>query len=207
MKRIVLVLGVALSIVLCASCSSTNSNVRVQAEQVSVSGVSIAIIGDVIQTSSQGNGRIFTLHHSAQEILAIARNVAALYGFVVVDPVSADYIIDFNQAVSDGGACIEGTDSVELDLSYSISVLTFGAFPATGVHCMVVTAELSANFSDEPQLMGEFVSNKGIVEVYAGANEIVNYKRTVQRKDEARGLEFSIGALLTEMINEGAFEP
>jgi len=195
--------------ILMASCSTTTSDVRqlaVGKGLESAKGVLLAIEGDSIQTSSQGDSRILSLHSSGQEILDIARNVARLYGFNVVNIAQANYVIDISSAVPDGGACIQGAESAELGLSYSLSLITFGAFPATGVHCLVVEAGLYSYLAEEKTLMAEFVSDVGQVEVFAGSNEIDNYRRVVKPGDELRGIEASIGGLLSEIIREGAFE-
>lgn len=198
-------LGLVLSVCLVA-CSSTGSNIRQFHAGDRVEGVTLSIGVAGLSTSFQGSSRILTLHHSAAEVLAIAESVAALYGFRVMPAEQADFLIELHQVIPDGGDCVSTADAAELGISYSISLLTFGAFPATAVHCMVVEATLSANDPEEPFVMGDFVSNAGEIEVYAGINDLDNYQGTVKPNDEARSLEVSIAAMLSEMIREGAFE-
>ena len=62
------------------------------------------------------------------------------------------------------------------------------------------------NFGGEKELMGEFESNTGSVELVAGVNDLKVYQRAVKPEDERLGLEASIGGLLSELIEEGAFQ-
>ena len=99
-----------------------------------------------MRTSFQNSGRLYKLHSDANTIVAIARIVARHYGFTVVEPQQAEYIIEIHSALPDGGACVSGVEAAELDASYTISILTLGAFPATAVHCLVVDASLYSQF-------------------------------------------------------------
>lgn len=197
-----------LSVLLLSGCSTTGSDVRQMStitDLSSAAGVLVAVTGEQIQISSQDGGRLYKLHSRPAEVLESARVVAEHYGFVVVDVARADYVFNVKSAVPDGGACMGGVDAAELNVSYTLSLLTLGAFPATAVHCMVVVIELYSRINGEQELMGEFMSNSGSVEVMAGANDLRNYQRTVDASDEKRALEESIGSLYSEIINEDAF--
>ena len=189
-------------------CSTTGSDVRLVSTKTDLStarGVLVAITGEQIQISLQDSSRLYKLHSSSAEVLDLARTIAIHYGFELVDVAAADYVFNVTSAVPDGGACMEGVDSAELDVSYTLSLLTLGAFPATAVHCLVVTMELYSVRDGEQDLMGEFISNAGSVEVVSGVKNLRNYRRLVDARDEKRALEVSIGTLYSEVISEDAF--
>lgn len=196
-------------ILLCSAilgCSATQSDVRQQKAEQLPKNVKMAILGGGLTTSSQEGGKLYILHHSPLQVLAIAKEVALLYGFELVDEQDAEYLIELNKATPDGGACVSGLEAAEFNVSYSLSLLTLGAFPATNVHCVVIEAGLFKQANPERELMAEFLSNAGEIEVYAGVNDLKSYQRTVKPEDEAKALELSLGALYAEMIREGAFD-
>lgn len=194
---------------LLSACSTTTSNVRDVMEEVDRSELSyirMAITGDVIQTALQDSERLFELHSTRSEILDLIRTVARYYGFTLVDESEADFILDIQQAVPDGGACVHGVESVRDGFTYSTSVITFGIVPAKAAHCIVVTAELYQGYKDETTIIGEFISNRGWVRIYAGVGELDNYRKTVKKRDEIRAIEASAAGLLNLLIEEGAFK-
>lgn len=192
-----------------SACSTTTSNVRdvmAEVDRSELNYIRLALTGQSIQTSSQDSGRLYELHNSEQEVLELARAVAHFYGFTLVPPASADFILDINEAVPDGGACVYGVESVRDGFTYSASVATFGVVPAKAAHCMVVVGSLYSGAIAEENLIGEFISNVGWVRIYAGAGELPDYRRTVTKRDEVKALEASFAGLLNELINEGAFK-
>ena len=78
--------------------------------------------------------------------------------------------------------------------------------PAKTAHCLVITAELYEGYRDDSTAIGEFISNRGWVRIYAGVGELSNYRKTVTKRDEVRALEASMAGLLNLLINEGAFK-
>jgi hypothetical protein len=224
----------ALSIVLSA-CSTTKSDVHEIIEAVdrsSIQGVQLVVDGNDIQLTSQTVGSIFTLHQNSQEVRRLAELVAQRYGFKVVEEkvrselggaVALDGTGEQNEntemrdentgfylnlliAMPDGGACLEGLSTAAKNLSYTASVITFGVTPASTEHCLVVVAELYEYQDNQRVLVGEFSSNLGRVDLYAGANEIDNYQLNVDKKDEIRSLEVSFAGLLNSMLAEDAFK-
>lgn len=167
--------------------------------------IKIAVRANQARTSSQAHGRIYTLHHGGAELKSLAEGVAKYYGFSVEPENQAQFLLEVNEAVPDGGACFEGVRSVGHGLSYSLSVLTFGVTPALNGHCLFVTASLYRRVAGEFEIVGDFFSNEGKVDVLAGANEVDNYQLTVEKVDEARGLEVSIAGLFNQMLYEEAF--
>jgi len=200
----------ALCVLLLSACSTTQSDVRIVSQSADLGaakGVPLSVVGKGMQTSYQDSGRLYTLHTNREDIIAISRVVARHYGFKLVPPEKARYEIEISSAVPDGGACMSGVDSAEINVSYSLSLLTLGAFPATAVHCLVVEVALYKMLDQgERELMAEFSDNSGQVEAIAGVNDLKSYQRTVKAEDERRGLEVSFGQLLKTMIDEGAFE-
>ncbi len=196
--------------VLCLSaCSTTPSNVRnllTEADIERVAGTTLAIFGEQIQTSSQGDTRIFTLHHQPREIVQLGETVARAFGFLLVEKDAASYHLRIQRAAPDGGACVEGWSAAGEGAAYTASVLTLGILPARGAQCLVVSAELYAMIGGASQLLAEFESNAGQVTIVAGAREVDRYRNSVDRADELRALETSIGALFQTMIRQGAFD-
>lgn len=209
MKRCI-PLWLALACLTCLpGCSTTQSDVRqvaIATDRSSAENTRLAVVGPNMTVSFQDSGSLHTLHSRADTVLAIGRIVARHYGFLIVSESEADFVLEVRKAFPDGGACISGVESAELDASYTLSLLTLGAFPATAVHCLVVQAALYAREGGEKELMGEFESNAGSVELVAGINDLKVYQRTVKAEDERRGLEASFGGLLSELIEEGAFQ-
>lgn len=210
LKKQLLMCGILAVIAMISACSTTQSDVRrvsIATDRSSAIDTLLAVTGQNIRTSFQDSSALHTLHSDADTVLAIARIVARHYGFTLVAESEAEYVLDIKSAVPDGGACVDGVESAELNASYTLSLLTLGSFPATAVHCLVVNAELYDKRSrDERMLMGAFESNAGSVELVAGINDLKVYQRTVKPDDERRGLEASFGALLSELIDEGAFQ-
>lgn len=196
------------ALLLIAACSASQSNVRQSAESTdrsSANGVKLAIDVTQLQTSSQEGGGLFTLHASRAEVQAIAERIAGFYGFEPVPEAEASFKLDIKRAVPDGGACTEGVEAAEVNVSYTLSLLTLGAFPATKFYCMLVVVDLYDTRTGQTFEMGEFFSNKGLVEAYAGINTLKSYRRSVDRAEEVKGLESSFGEIMSEIINEGAF--
>lgn len=198
-----------LVVMVLSACSTTPSNVRtlLNDEDIArVSGTSLAIFGDQIQTSSQGDTRIFTLHHQPDDIVQLSETVARAFGFLLTEKNLADYHLRILRATPDGGACVEGWSAAGEGASYTASVLTLGILPARGAQCLLVSAELFAVIAGTPQLLAEFESNDGQVTIVAGARDVDRYRSSVDRADELRALEASIGALFQTMIRQGAFD-
>lgn len=191
-----------------AACSASQSNVRQSAESTdrsSANGVKLAIDVSQLQTSSQEGGGLFTLHASRAEVRAIAERIAGFYGFEPVPEAQASFKLDIKRAVPDGGACTEGVEAAEVNVSYTLSLLTLGAFPATKFYCMLIVVDLYDTRNGQIFEMGEFFSNRGLVEAYAGVNTLKSYRRSVDRAEEIKGLESSFGEIMSEIIDEGAF--
>ncbi|MFT7185589.1 MAG: hypothetical protein ACI84K_000969 [Pseudohongiellaceae bacterium] len=213
-----IIVTVSLCLVL-AACSSTTSDVRQIIDTVdrsSIQGVQLMIGGEGIQLTSQTSSSIFTLHQNAEEVRRLAGLVAQRYGFTVLEengrsalegavPENTGFYMNILSAMPDGGECLEGLAAAAKNLSYTGSVLTFGVAPASAEHCLVVKAELYQYLDNQRVLVGEFSSNLGRVEVYAGANEIDNYQLNADKRDEVRSLEVSFGGLLNTMLIEDAF--
>lgn len=192
-----------------SACSTTTSNVRdvmAEVDRSDLSYIRLAVTGERIQTSSQDSGRLYELHSSAKGILELSNAVAHYYGFTMVAPDEADFVLDIVQAVPDGGACVYGMEAARDNITYSTSVITFGVVPAKAAHCMVIVANLYAGQVAEENLIAEFLSNVGWVRIYAGAGELSDYRKTVTKRDEVKALEASFAGLLNELINEGAFK-
>ncbi len=212
MKKILSVTFTIIVSLMFSACSTTTSDVHQIIDSVdssSIKGLKLVVGGDDIQRTFQTSSRIYSLHQSAEEVKNITALVANRYGFEVLGAGlenSADFYINLTAAMPDGGTCIEGLSSAAKNLSYTGSVLTLGIAPVSGEHCLIVVAELYQYQGNERVLIGEFRSNLGRVEVYAGANEIDNYQLTVDKRDEIRSLEVSLGGLLRNMISEEAFQ-
>ncbi|MCH2158960.1 MAG: hypothetical protein MK096_09330 [Oleiphilaceae bacterium] len=198
-----------LSLTVISGCSTTTSNVHDVMEEVDrsdLSYINIAVTGAEIQTALQDSGRLFELHHRSAEVLNLIQDVVRYYGFNLVDEDEADFVLDIQQALPDGGACVHGMESFRDNFTYSTSVLTLGIVPAKGAHCIVITAGLYTEYVDDSTAIGEFISNTGWVRIYAGVAEIDNYRKTVTKRDEIRALEASAAGLLNLLIEEGAFK-
>lgn len=192
-----------------SACSTTTSNVRdvmAEVDRSELAYVRIAVTGEKIQTALQDSGRLYELHSRSSEVLELAQAVAKYYGFSVVDPSEADFVLDLQQAVPDGGACVYGMEAARDSFTYSTSVITFGVVPAKAAHCLVVSAELYEGEKNETNVLGEFISNRGWVRIYAGIGELPNYRKTVTERDEIKALEASFAGLYNLLINEGAFK-
>lgn len=190
-------------------CSTTTSNVRdvmAEVDRSELSYIRMAVTGDVIQTALQDSERLFELHRNSAEVLELVQTVVRYYGFTLVDESEADFVLDIQQAVPDGGACVHGVESFRDGFTYSTSVVTFGIVPAKAAHCIVIAAELYQGYKDETTVIGEFISNRGWVRIYAGVGEIDNYRKTVKERDETRAIEASTAGLLNLLIEEGAFK-
>lgn len=196
-------------VVLLASCSTTNSDVRdimVDLEDPSYTSlIKVAIESNTVRTSSQAWGRIYTLHHESEEIHQMAESVARFYGFTVVPKDQAQFYIAINEAVPDGGACMGTMESISSDTTYVLSTLTLGVLPAHSAYCLFVTASLYRKVEGDWDIVGDFFSNDGRLNVVAGANELTSYELVVDKTDEAKSLETSIGGLLNQMLYNEAF--
>lgn len=196
-------------IVVLNGCSTTTSNVRdvmAEVDRSELAYIRMAVTGDVIQTALQDSERLFELHSNSAQVLELIRTVVRYYGFTLVDESDADFVLDIQQAVPDGGACVHGVESFRDGFTYSTSVVTFGIVPAKAAHCIVISAELYQGYKDETTVIGEFISNRGWVRIYAGVGEIGNYRKTVKERDEIRAIEASAAGLLNLLIDEGAFK-
>ena len=194
------------------ACSTTSSDARsilsgVSKEDKSIhSAIALTITSTELITSSQGSGKLFKLHETKAEINQLAVNIARLYGFNMVAPDVAEFEMTLKLAQPDGGDCIEGLGVAAKGLSFSASILTLGMSPATSSHCFVVVADLHYIEGESSELVGEFTSNAGRVEVYAGANEVDNYQLTVTRHDEEKALEASFAGLFQRLIEDEIFK-
>ena len=205
MKKILVVLMCSVLF----ACSSTTSDVhqlKGPLDNTSTNGLKLEVAGDDIQLTFQTDSRIFSLHQNADDVTRVTELVAERYGFNIVEAGAEEYSLELISVVPDGGDCVTGFSSVMNNLSYTGSILTFGLLPATSEHCLVVTADLYQIESGERVLVGRFSSDLGRIDVYAGANEVDNYQLTVDRRDEIRSLEVSVGGLLNLMISEYSFE-
>lgn len=207
--RFVSCLLAMLAVLSLSACSTSKSSVRELAERTETSsaeGVKLAFLVDGLQTSSQEGGGLYTLHSSRQAVNVLAERLGRFYGFEVVEPEQAEFILELKQTVPDGGACSEGVEAAEVNASYTLSLLTLGAFPATKFFCLLVVADLYEVRDGERIEMGEFFSNEGVVEAYGSINALKSYQLSVEAQDEVKGLETSLGALISEVIQEGAFD-
>jgi len=161
---------------------------------------------DGIQTTLQDSGRLYEMHSRSDQVLSIIQTVTRYYGFTLVDEAEADFVLDIQQALPDGGACVYGMEAARDNFTYSTSVVTLGIVPAKTAHCIVVSAALYEGYKDDATVIGEFISNLGWVRIYAGVGEINNYRKTVTERDEVRALEASAAGLLNLLIEEGAFK-
>jgi len=191
------------------ACATTTSDVRAVMEEVDLSrvkNIALHIGGEKIQTSSQGNIRIYALHRTGEEAKAVLETVARAYGFRIVDLAAADYYLELRRAVPDGGECVEGLDAARQGVTYSASVMTLGMVPSRGGFCIVTNAWLHYVDRGEPDLLAEFSSDAGRIDIYAGAKDVDKYQRAVTRQDELKALEASFAGLLNVMVTEGAFD-
>lgn len=194
---------------LCQACSTTTSDSRSYLENAGTSRISSsAMFFDRSQliTASQEGGGLFKLHHSAADVQQMVTNVASKFGFQSVQRDQASYVVELKSAFPDGGACENEDETAGSNASFTASVLTFGILPASMSHCYLVSVALYERIDGEWLLIGEFFSNQGRVNVYAGANEVQSYSLIVTKRDEALGLETSIAALFKQMVDDGAFE-
>lgn len=202
-------LGLLIGLALLTACSTTSTHVRSMLNEHDVervAGTPLFIEGQQIQTSSQGDVRIFTLHHRPAEIVALSETVARAFGFLLVDRAAADYHLRLKRAVPDGGACVEGWSAAGEGASFTASVLTLGVLPASATQCLLVEADLFVILAGEEQLLATFISDAGQVNIIAGARDVDRYRSSVDRDDELQALEVSVGAMLQDMIREGAFD-
>lgn len=200
---------VACLVLTLTACSTTTSSVRDvmgEVDRSELSFIRIAVTGADIQTAFQDSSRLYELHSRSDEVLEIAKLVTRYYGFTLVSEEEADFVLEIQQAIPDGGACVYGMEAARDGFTFGTSVATFGIVPAKTAHCLVVTAELFEGYRDASTAIGEFISNRGWVRIYAGVGELSNYRKTVTERDEIRALEASMAGLLNLLINEGAFK-
>ncbi len=199
----------ALLILALSACSTTTSSVRDvmgEVDRSELSFIRMAVTGSEIQTAFQDSSRLYELHSRSDEVLDVAKLVTRYYGFTLVSEEDADFVLDIKQAIPDGGACVYGMEAARDSFTFGTSVATFGIVPAKTAHCLVITAELYEGYRDDSTAIGEFISNRGWVRIYAGVGELSNYRKTVTKRDEVRALEASMAGLLNLLINEGAFK-
>jgi len=197
------------AILLQTGCSTSTANVRDVMDEVDRSElgfISMAIVGDDVQVSSQDSERLFELHNNEAQVIALAKNVARVYGFDMQPAGQAEFVLDLLQVLPDGGACLQMSESVRDGVTYTASVMTFGMVPAKGAHCLVAVAALYRGRVADENLIAEFVANDGWVRLYAGVGDLPDYRKTVTYRDEVRAMEASFGGLFNELINEGAFK-
>ncbi len=198
-----------LASILLTACATTTNDVRDVMEEVDLSrvkNIALHIGGEQIQTNSQGNTRIYALHHNGEEAKQVLETVARAYGFRIVDMSQADYYLELRKAVPDGGECVTGLDAARQGVTYSASVMTLGMVPSRGGFCLVTSAWLHYVVGGEPELLAEFMSNAGQIQIYAGAKDVDKYQRAVTKRDELKALEASFAGLLNVMLEEGAFD-
>lgn len=202
-------------VILFCGCSSTQYESAALIKNIDaekLSAVKIYIDSRGVILASQADVRLFKLHHNEQEVQEIVENVAIRFGFQISNEDQAAYRLNVLEVKPDGGQCVKGLSSFNKGLTFTMSLMTLGVLPATNGYCIQVNAELFYR----PEAYGElsadmtplslFKSNKGRINVLAGANEIDNYQRVVTIDDEARAIETSIAHLFDDMIQQGAFE-
>ena len=202
-------------IVLLSACSSTQYESSVLIENIDKSklnSVKIHIDSNGVILASQANERLFKLHHNHFEVQEMFENMAKKFGFQVTNKDQAEYRLNVLDVKPDGGDCVQGLSSFNKGLTYTMSIMTLGVLPATNGYCVQVNAELFyrqevyGELSTEMIPLSLFNSNKGRINVLAGANEVNNYQRIVTIEDESRAIETSIAHLFEDMIQQGAFE-
>ena len=201
--------------VLLSACSSTQyeSSVLIKdIDKAKLNGVKLYINSSGVILASQANERLFKLHHKAIEVQEMFENIALRFGFQLTNEEHAAYRLNVLDVKPDGGECVRGLSSFNKNLSFTLSVMTFGVLPATNGYCIQVNAELFyraevyGELSKEMSPLSLFTVNNGRIDVLAGANEVDNYQRIVTIEDESRALETSIASLFEDMIQQGAFE-
>jgi hypothetical protein len=201
--------------VLLSACSSTQYESAVlikNIDKAKLNGVKINIKSHGVILASQANERLFKLHHNHLEVQEMFENVAKQFGFQVTNKDQAEYRLNVLDVKPDGGECVQGLSSFNKGLTFTMSIMTLGVLPATNGYCIQVNAELFyrtevyGELSADMTPLSLFNTNKGRINVLAGANEVNNYQRIVTIEDEARAIETSIVSLFEDMIQQGAFE-
>tara|TARA_R110001592_G_scaffold66678_2_gene204847 strand:+ start:11666 stop:12301 length:636 start_codon:yes stop_codon:yes gene_type:complete len=202
-------------VLLLTACSSTqyeSAELIKNIDNAKLNAVKIYISSDGVILASQANERLFKLHHNTAEVQEMFENMAKRFGFQITNEEQAAYRLSVLDVKPDGGACVHGLSSFNKGFTFTLSIITLGVLPATNGYCIQINAELFYR----PEVYGElsadmsplslFDTNKGRIDVLAGANEVNNYQRVVTIEDEARALETSIAHLFENMIQQGAFE-
>jgi hypothetical protein len=197
-----------LGLVLCACAVTRNATdlaeVRARVDVARLQGVRLHILDSAIRTSNQGFERLYTLHHSAQEVKQILRQVVQHYGFIESPVADRVYELEVLEVMPDGGQCFNA-EALQQGASKAVSILTVGVAPAASGYCMAVRARLYFNDYEERVLVDEYFSDAGRIEVYASNQELGAYRRTVDRVIEARAIEASLAGLFNVMLEDGAF--
>lgn len=202
-------------VLLLGACSSTqyeSSELIKNIDTEKLNAIKIYIDSRGVILASQADVRLFKLHHNEREVQEMFENVAKRFGFQISNEEQAAYRLNILDVKPDGGECVKGLSSFNKGLTYTMSIMTLGVLPATNGYCIQVNAELFyrtevyGELSADMSPLSLFQSNKGRIDVLAGANEIDNYQRVVTIDDEARALETSIANLFEDMIQQGAFE-
>lgn len=207
-----LILGFMAILLGCSSTQYDSSELTSNIDQLHFKSVSLFIDSDKVVLASQANERLFKLHHNASEIDEMFNNIAKRVGFELTQEEQAAYRLQILDVKPDGGKCLDGFSAFNKGLTFTLSIMTFGVLPATNGYCIEVKAalfyrpEVYGKLSEEMMPLASFSSDKGRVDIVAGANEVDNYQRTVTIENEARAIETSITFLFEDMIKQGAFE-
>lgn len=210
--KIIFTLFLTLLLGACSSTQYESAELIKHIDTTKLNQVKINIKSGGVILASQANERLFKLHHNADEVHEMFENIAVRFGFQVTSEDQAQYRLDVLDVKPDGGECVKGLASFNKGFTYTMSVMTLGVLPATNGYCIQVNAELFyrqevyGELSEEMTPLSLFNTNKGRIDVLAGANEVDNYQRIVTIEDESRALETSIAYLFEEMIQQGAFE-
>lgn len=202
-------------IAILSGCSSTQYNsaeLNRNIGQLNLNAATVFIDSSQVVLASQANERLYKLHHKASEVDEMFHNIAKRIGFELTQEKNAAYRLQILDVKPDGGSCLSGFSSFNKGLTFTLSIMTFGVLPATNGYCIEVKAalfyrpEVYGKLSEEMTPLATFSSNKGRINIVAGANEVDNYQRTVTIENEARAIETSITYLFEDMIKQGAFE-
>lgn len=211
MKHI-FILSLIVTLFGCSSTQYSSSELGGNIDQLNPNSATLFIDSNKVVLASQANERLFKLHHNASEVDEMLNNIAKRFGFELSNLEQAAYRLNILEVKPDGGACLAGLSWFNKGLTYTLSVITLGILPATNGYCVEVTAELFYRpevydeLSEDMTSLASFYTNKGRINVVAGANDVDNYQRTVTIEDEARAIETSIAHLFEDMIKQGAFE-
>lgn len=201
-----------------SACSSATNNLREVASRQhapALADISVAINTRAMQAHAQEDGELLSLHASREQVGLMLQQLLSYYGFEqalvsnktgAMAQQAADFslVVDKVQPLSKN--CVEGVaDEAELDASYTLSLLTLGAFPATKVYCVLVEATLYDMRAGDAFEMGQFFSKAGQLEAYASVQTLTSYRRSVSAQEERKAIEVSLASLLNELIDEGAF--